>query len=58
MAQISSFKIAVGMIGIAAFVKLSVFAIALALLGTVNTPHSTDTATATTRVGSHVLAQN
>lgn len=34
MARISSFKLAAGMIGITALVKVSVFAIALAMLGT------------------------
>jgi len=33
MSRISSFKIATGMLGIAALVKISVFAIALAMLG-------------------------
>jgi hypothetical protein len=33
MSRISSFKLAAGMLGIAALVKISVFAIALAMLG-------------------------
>lgn len=33
MENISSFKIAAGLLGIAAFVKISVFAIAVAMLG-------------------------
>ena len=33
MTKISSFKIAAGMLGIAALVKISVFAIAVAMLG-------------------------
>lgn len=33
MAKISSFKIAAGMFGVAAFVKISVFALAVAMLG-------------------------
>ena len=33
MKQISSFKVAAGVLGIAALVKISVFAIAVALLG-------------------------
>ena len=38
MAQVSSFKVAAGMIGIVALVKVSVFAIALAMLGPGSSP--------------------
>ena len=58
MTQISSFKIAAGLVGIAAFVKLSVFAIALTLVGTVHAPQSTNAATASMPASSHILAQN
>jgi hypothetical protein len=58
MTQISSFKIGAGIAGIAAFVKLSVFAIALMLLGPVNAPHATNAAAASIPAGSHIFAQN
>lgn len=58
MAQISSFKIAAGIVGAAAFMKLSVFVIALTLLSTMNAPHSTNAATASVPASSHIFAQN
>ncbi len=58
MAQISSFKLAAGIVGATAFVKLSVFAIALTLLSIANAPHSTNAATASIPARSHIFAQN
>ena len=40
MANISSFRIAAGLFGMAALVKISVFAIAVAMLGLVSSAHA------------------